>query len=578
MKKLIYIILCLPVVVSVLFSCEDQFLEKPLGGDTNLDTIFSTTDKAMTALAKAYSMNLAWGYPEKDWAPNNGGLTGFTLDELAGDDMSVFSWESGYNVTHSGMEAVTDWNKTGSASCEDAYSFRWKSIRQAYLVIENIDKVADMNENMKEQIKKEMKALLAFSYTNFFKRYGGVPIVRSTFQVDDNNKIPRAGLQETLDFILELCDEASTLPNSHPDNMKGRLTKGVVLSIKGEALLFAARPLFNAASPYLNLGENNNLICFGTADPARWNVAAKAAQDVIDWAEKESGWCYLVDTDSPLDDYGTATSTPNNPEVILSYNVVSTGMSRCYDPHFWWTVSKGMSFQMLTKFYKEDGTDQVWPGTTPELFTEYVTKMNEMEPRFKASCFAYTIDSWNNPGDTHWSAATLYYSQTNNACVVNTKFWYKAGRRNWFYPPLYRLAKIYLDAAEAYNESGNTAQSLLYLNKIRNRAGLPEITETSKDKLRKLIYRERNVEMYKENCNYFDYRHWKLAGTEESPYGNVISTFRYTYLTNSGKVAADYKDYRVEPQYTLYWSTNQFLYPFPQAEVNKNYLIQNPGY
>lgn len=576
MKNSIYITISF---IFTLLACEEHFLEKPLGGDTNLDSIFTTSDKAISALSKAYSMNLAWGYPEKDWAPGNSGMNGFTLDELSGDNMSVFSWESGYNVTHSGMEAVTDWNNNGSASCEDAYSFRWKGIRQAYLVIENIDRVTDMEPEIKQQIKKEMKALIAFSYTQMFKRYGGVPLVHSTINIGDNNKIPRATLQETLDFILNLCDEAKTLPNIYPDNLKGRLTKGAVLAIKAEALLFAARPLFNSDTPYLDLGENNKLICFCKENPDRWTEAAEAAKAVIDWAKNESGWCHLIDTDNPLDDYGTATSTPNNAEMILSYNVVSTSMSKCFDPHFWWVVSKGMTFRQLTQYHRSDGSDQTWAGTSARPFKEYVSKMNEMEPRFKASCHAYTIDAWNNPGDSYWSAATLYYSQTNNSCAVNTKFWYKAGRRNWFYPPIYRLARIYLDLAEAYNESGHPNLALLYLNDIRDRAGLPLISETEKIPLRKLINRERRIELYKENCSYFDYRHCKLAGTPDSPYGNMVSTFKYTYnSSNSGKVESDYKDYKVEPKYILYWSDNQFLYPFPQSEINKKYLIQNPGY
>jgi len=38
------------------------------------------------------------------------------------------------------------------------------------------------------------------------------------------------------------------------------------MCIKAEALMYAARPLFNSNTPYMSLGGNNNLICFGTHD------------------------------------------------------------------------------------------------------------------------------------------------------------------------------------------------------------------------------------------------------------------------------------------------------------------------
>ena len=132
-----------------------------------------------------------------------------------------------------------------------------------------------MSETTKTQIKAEATGLIAYRYMGMFYRYGGLPIVRKSFEATDDLNIPRESLQATLDYIIELCDEAyQGLPEGRWSNEKtGRLTRGAVLAIKARALMFAARPLFNSSKPYLDNGEHNDLICFGNENVSRWNDA-----------------------------------------------------------------------------------------------------------------------------------------------------------------------------------------------------------------------------------------------------------------------------------------------------------------
>ena len=98
---------------------------------------------------------------------------------------------------------------------------------------------------------------------------------------------------------------------------------------------------------------------------------------------------------------------------------------------------------------------------------------------------------------------------TDKGCAAPTKFYYNAGSRVWFEFPLFRMAEIYLNLAEAYNEYGNPTKALENLNMVHNRAGLPAVTETDRDALREIIHRERAVEFYRENLRYYDVKHWK---------------------------------------------------------------------
>ena len=135
----------------------------------------------------------------------------------------------------------------------------------------------------------------------------------------------RASVQETLNYILELCNEsAAGLSNARwSADWTGRLTKGVALAIKAEALMYAARPLFNAEIPYLPYGADNDKICLGNYKEERWQEAIDANLAVLEWGA-QNGY-ELIDTDQPFEDYGTAVGVPCNKEVLLAYKHQGVG-------------------------------------------------------------------------------------------------------------------------------------------------------------------------------------------------------------------------------------------------------------
>ena len=582
MKKLIYTTLIL-VFFSQVFSCklEDHFLEKSLGSDVNVDSIFSSKQKSLSAIAQAYAMSLQSGITLRYDNGRISGLKAGTLSHLSGEVNDVkFSWEDTYKIQRSGMVAS---DSDGKALSSDGFVFNYQSIRQCYLVIENIDKVPDLTEVQKKSIKAEMYTLIAYRYEEMFKRYGGVPIIEGTLSVDSDLNIPRATLRATLNHIIALCNKAiSDLPDSYNASEKGRVTKGIPMCIKAEALMYAARPLFNSNTPYMSLGGNNNLICFGTHDASLWQQAIEANEQVIRWATA-NGY-QIINTGNPLADYGTAVATPNNREVLLAFK--SQSFIEAYNPHSQPGGANSMSYLQLTQYYKTDGTDQTWTGENWESYATYVNKCNELEARFKASAAIAGQQAWNNPSSHYWSSESLANASTwekragSEGAGRRVKFFYMADTRDWFEFPLYRLAEFYLNLAEAYNEAGNPAQALQNLNVIRSRAGLPNVTETGQEALRKLVQREWAVEFYEENHRYFDVKHWKLTDIANGIIGGVKKgvVFEYAPGKSEGWNAWDYASYAVKPVYTGYWDNSQYLEPFPQSEVNKGYLIQNPGY
>jgi hypothetical protein len=439
-----------------------------------------------------------------------------------------------------------------------------------------------MTELEKQQVKAEMKALIAYRYNEMLKRYGGVPLLSKSLTASDEILIPRSSVQDVLNFIVKLCNEASTeLPDSYPANFKGRITKGVALAIKAEALMYAARPLFNSSTPYMNLEGHNELLCLGDYNQSRWQDAIDASEAVITWAT--SNGYQLINTGNPLDDYGIACSLPNNSEILLACNLQNpntTSNGNYYDPRGQSGAANGMSFNQLTKYLKADGTEQTWPGTGDVSYSDYNTKIEQMEPRYKASAMGAGINAWNNPNDNAWSSSVMSFKSTwegqggSEACGRRVKFWWKAGNRVWFNFPIYRLAEFYLNLAEAYNEMNNPTKALENLKKITDRAGLPAFNNTNQSLLRAKIQREWAVEFYEENHRLHDVKHWKL-----NDIGGPRQSFVFKYKNGSSAFDAQgYLSYSVQTLYNAYWSPKQFLNPFPIKEANIGYLLQNPGY
>lgn len=614
MKKLFFFLIGASIVMGI-YSCQKTFLQKPdTSGTVTLSTVYSSSNNALSALFQVYRTALIQGWPGGIGTNHN------TLGAISGEQHRGESWHGTYLIANGGLtpNATSDFAECAAA---DNFSANFTNIRAAYLVAENIDKVPDMDATNKAYVKAEVAGMIAYRYVNMFIRYGGMPVITGSYLPTDNLSAPRATLQATMDFANKMADQAiAGLPDKWPNNVSGndqtgRLTKGAVMAMKAKLAMFAARPLFNSATPYLSNGANNNLICFGNVDANRWTIAITANEAVLTWAA--SNGFSLINTGgagvgnpnpNAFDDYGNATSTPNNQEVILAYkddnNAQSDGgtTGKWYNMSLYMNVDRydnddaGMLSNFLTNYYKTDGTNQSWPqvgDAAPRPAADYLTRIAQMEPRFKADHIGPGYDAANNPGIAYWTGAGWSKSfvnrsstfpnasSTGRGCAISTKFYYHAGSRVWFEYPLFRLAETYLNLAEAYNESGNTAKALQNLNIVHNRAGLPAITETNQTLLRGIIQREWAVEFYNESHRYYDVKHWKLADIPNGIIGGGMREFQFTTQGSGSEffnTAPSLVNYWDAVVYTAYWSPKMYLEPIPQAEVNKQVIVQNPGY
>jgi hypothetical protein len=152
------------------------------------------------------------------------------------------------------------------------------------------------------------------------------------------------------------------------------------------------------------------------------------------------------------------------------------------------------------------------------------------------------------------------------------------------YMRIFRLGELYLNYAEAAANAGNAAEARAAINKIRSRAGMPDLPASLQgEALIERIHNERRVELAFEEHRFFDVRRW------QQPTGNLEATDRQvTGIMWEPQINGTDTTYVVNPDrrpvFTRSTSDRKYLMlPIPQSEVAKMREYtgkdwQNPGW
>lgn len=554
----------------IISSCKKdvkEFLDKPPGVDLTEDLIFSSKQNLETFIAGMYWNGLYTILPYWDARSKRDALEAGSDDEA--ETVASWYWTNSWN---SG-------NVSPNNNQDKRWAARWRAIRMVNTLLTRIDEVPDADQQYKDRVKGEAKFIRALNNFEMLKYYGGIPIIDKRLALDNQEQINRSTVEETVNFILKDCDEAAAvLPANFTGAERGHAPKGAALQLKAKTLLFAASPMFNTAAPYLDFGDNNKLISYGSYDKNRWQLAADAAKAVLDWAP--SGNCRLI-TDKGTDkNYKFVWEQPDNAEIILA--------EKSYRPANFWDFpfnainppsmysgggSMTVLFNFVRLFEKKDGTPQNWDMAGGNDLSK---KYSELDPRF-AQTVAYNGSFYTND----YPNVQIYQggAQAGNCFGGHwLKKWIPdAFNRNTpttVNGPIFRLAEAYLMYAEALNEAqGPAAAAYDAINAVRNRSGMPNLpVGLSQEQFRDRVRNERAVELSFEEHRFWDLRRWGIAETEGLMKGKMYGLKIYK-IDNSS-------EFRYEPYVheVRSYSAKENLNPFPQDEVNKGYLTQNPGW
>jgi hypothetical protein len=141
---------------------------------------------------------------------------------------------------------------------------------------------------------------------------------------------------------------------------------------------------------------------------------------------------------------------------------------------------------------------------------------------------------------------------------------------------IFRVAELYLNYAEALNECNDTPPAAAYeaVNTIRQRSGMPKLTTgLTQAQFREKVRNERAIELAFEGHRLWDIRRWEIAQEDGVMQGAMYGLQIQASTVNSGEF--HYKPVVFENRT---FNIRMYRNPFSMGEVEKGYLIQNPGY
>lgn len=625
MKRFIYLINGI-ILSMVITSCVDDikvgssFLDKQPGVDVTIDTVFSKSVLAQKFLWNAYS-TLYYGL-NIDWSAKGNRLGMDVLDGLTDNVQSYLNWGGVKTLYYSGQYNATTENTSTATKYGYSTEGNWDGIRKAWIFIENVNRVPDMDSLTKKRLKAEAKMIIACHYTDMFRNFGGVPILDHAIGVNEDAKIPRATAKQTLDFIVKLCDEAQadlpwSLSPADDTNWDGRFTGASALGLKIRVLLFAASPLFNSDQPYYTQGNSEavdkHLVWFGSYDPTMWTDVVNACDEFFRLNAQDVNGGYSLVMGDPRLSFRTAYYKRGNGELLISTRVRATVPTNFWDASYYCLQSigaYGTTVPTLTgvdNFGMVDGSnfdESIWTkdtlvyniGTNGD--TLFYDPFANRDPRLYETCLVNNTDYQGRKSEL-WMGGrergTALEAGAGATGFKDYKFIMDAttgtslgAPAEW---PYLRLAEIYLSYAEALSQSGRLNDAFQYVDAVRSRVGLPGLQASypgvvwDKNNFLEQILKERSCEFALEDVRWYDMIRWK----RENDFRKPLYGLRIYRVYRNGKVVPNlfsYHKFRLQSRYwqdgtdgTVNFSPKWYLSAFPPAEVYKNYgLIQNPGW
>ncbi|MBW8684571.1 RagB/SusD family nutrient uptake outer membrane protein [Chitinophaga rhizophila] len=601
MKK---VFLILTAAVSLGISSCNKYLDQVPDDVLTVDDIFKSKDNTDYFLANVY-FSLPNELQQRFTGNQNSGAW------YAASDESKYNWSFNYtNNMNTGAWASTD----GTAAVY--WNNYYKAIRNASVLIQNIDNAnpIEVNEGLKKQYKAEARALRAIFYF-FLVRIYGPAIMLGENPIDinasvDELKLKRSHIDTCVNYIVtELDKAAADLDAKVPSEQYGRITSGVAKAYKVQALMLAASPLWNGNTDYADFKNTDGEMLVNTSyDPQKWVRAAAAAKEFLDIYVPSQ---YDLYTASGADAF-TAAYNACRQVVTVEWNKE-------------WIYGRANSGSYLrydrTPFHAGSPANQRGAGAngaTQAMVDAYFTangrSISDPASGYVASGFSSfrapfdnaarnTYNQWVNREPRFYAGITYnnsywLFQEGSTPIITNMEFNGNSGRSqstsdvsptgyivrkdvftndNARGVVLLRLANIFLDYAEALNESApGNADIMKYVNLIRNRAGIPQygtgegmIPEpTTQEAVREAIRAERRVELAFESSRYFDTRRWKIAKTTNN--GPVYG------MNMMGNGAEFYQRTLIENRI---FTDKDYLFPIPNTQIliNPN-LVQNPGW
>lgn len=422
------------------------------------------------------------------------------------------------------------------------YTYEYNRIRRINEFLYGLENYVTYKQEDKLLMEAQARFFRGFLHFMLVRSHGGI-IIRDYIDGPKEAYKARSSESECYDFIGKEFDfAAANLPREWDKASLGRLTRGGVYGYKSRVMLYAER----------------------------WQDAVDAAEEVI----KEEGKLYQLESD-----YDKIFKTKDSKEGVLTYRFGGTlghTFHKLYSPKGDKNEGvigiAGPTLEMVESYRMNDGS--MFNKENP---VHAANPYQNREPRFYASIL-YNGASWKGrtietfvggkDGFEQYGAqqsaggtTTGYYlrkmiDEEAPMDGISTQSWYEV-----------RYAEVLLNHAEALNELGRSQEALVSLNKVRERARLPKVTDSDKETLREVIREERKVELAFEGQRLWDLRRWKTAVTTLDG-----KRMHGTKITKNGD-SFNYETVECDDLNRVF-RESYYKFPVPQSEIDNNPLCK----
>lgn len=519
MKKLIYTILLLS-----LGACSKKFVTLYPEGQVNEGIFYKSASDFQQAIVGAYA-------PLRYTANR-----AFYLEEMRADN-TFFDYNAKDRGGAQSEQLAEFLDGSGNPTIDSIWAENYAGIQRCNIILDKIKTPpADMTDSVRNNITGQAEALRAHYYFELVRLYGGVPLYLHETTNAQNAFVNRSPVDSVyLQIIADFTDAIGKLapPKTFPQS--GVVTKGMAATELGLVYLTQkqyaqATPLFQSVTGMGYALLPNYADVFKTANKnsteSVFEIQYKAGTD-----GQASQFIYDFIPVTPKTGVilGSGSNYNNS---AGSWNVPTQNLINAYEPG---DTRLDASIGVI-KGHLDPQTDFIPDSVTSIL--------NNLDTTGKS--LGYTTSS------AHRFIKKQYNPPYTTPLEYNTD-------DDW---PVYRYSDVLLMLAESLNEQGQSAAALPYLNKVRQRAGLPPTVTTDQSMLRDTIAHERRVELAFENHRWFDLLRTGQAIPVMTAYGNLQKQALGFLLPNSYNV-----------------TQNKLIYaiPFRETQVNPA-LGQNPGY
>ena len=582
------------------------------------------------ALAQAFVFNVYSGL----------GYGGFEEEGLSSlTDEAMF--------THSGRElnvlteGTLDPSNLGNTRVLPTWGELYTAIRDANIAIQELPEATFDDQDLKDRLMGESLFLRAYYYHQLMRTYGGVPLIETPYGLNEDYSIARNTLAETVQFINDDLDRAVPLLNGK-GYVRGRASELSAMALKSRVLTYAASDLYDgptvsgissAHASYNNL----ELVAYTSGDrAARWQAAKTASKQLLDattgykldliapvsFEEGRQNYISLAmggestvgDAAAAVDNLFERTHTPLfTEEDDWPLGGINFGINNGPNGYNNWAGNTPIQ-QLVDDYEMMDGTKFDW-GNPDHALDPYANR----DPRFYGTVL-YDGADWKPRPEAVTGIDPVNQIQTGRYDLGNGEFiagvdtrqsviedW--NGTRTGYYVrkfidpdsgkrdnfddaqtvpwPFLRYTEVVFNYVEACIQTGDDAEARNWLNKIRFRAGMPEINDSGSALLERFI-NEKRIEMAYEEQRFYDARRWLIApetlgrgvqvinveailktgATPNTPYTFDRDVYDYTY-TVVGNTDIEIRS----------WDDKLYFWPIGRDEMNRNdLLVQNPGY